>query len=694
MISSLRLALAGCLAWVISSDGQSAQVRSMPDVIVSATRFEDPVSELAINATVISADEIAKSTARTLPELLRSRAGVFTRDLYGNNAALATIDIRGFGANGSENTLILIDGRRLTDADRSGVQWSAVPLELIERVEILRGSGAVQFGDGASAGVINIITRHPAQGGSRATGSLRLGSFDTYDLTATLRASGEQTGLMAFAQNYDSDGYRENNRNRQSNLALAGSWTGDGMDATLRIAADRQGIRLPGARQVQPSAGVDELSFNRRGTATPLDYAQRNGNQAALDLQWQLGSGELILGFGYRDKRQRSYFDFSGFPDYRDIDLDVLSLQPRYRWRAQVLGLKHAFVVGADVARWGYRLLQSNAEGNIAQPHNRVDATQHNNAVYLLDSVKVSDTVMVNAGIRHERSRVAATDTFDPTAPGGAFGSGATTGTDRVRASAAEIGLRLQASKALALIARAGRSFRFANVDEIYETSAMFTRQFQFLRPQRAKTYEAGLVLGQGATELRAAVFRMDVRDEIHLDPFTTGVGNRNMPPLRRQGLELEWRRSVLRDLDVQAAYTYTQAKFQEGVLRGGAFTQQNVLIANRTVPLVPRHKLDLGVDWRLSSQTSLRTEWRYVSRQFMENDEGNTFDRDIPGYGIADIKLTHRMGKLKASAMVANVFDRKYYAYAVRSQFVADRFNAYPLPERSFWVTLEYSAF
>ena len=244
----------------------------------------------------------------------------------------------------------------------------------------------------------------------------------------------------------------------------------------------------------------------------------------------------------------------------------------------------------------------------------------------------------------------------------------------------------------MAFIARAGRSFRFANVDEIYETSASFTRQFQFLQPQHANTYEIGMVLGEGQPRLRAALFHMDVYDEIHLDPFTTGVGNRNMPPLRRQGLELEARHSVLPSFDLQAAYTYTEAKFQEGVLSGGAFTQQNVRIAGRTVPLVPRHKFDLGIDWRYDPQTSLRTEFRYASSQYMENDEGNTLGTRIPSYSVTDIKLTHRAGKLKLSASIANVFDRKYYTYAVRSQFVADRFNAYPLPERSYWLTVEYA--
>jgi iron complex outermembrane receptor protein len=186
----------------------------------------------------------------------------------------------------------------------------------------------------------------------------------------------------------------------------------------------------------------------------------------------------------------------------------------------------------------------------------------------------------------------------------------------------------------------------------------------------------------------------MDVRDEIHLDPFSSGVGNRNLPSLRRSGLELEVQRDVLPDLHLAAAYTYTKAQFREGVLPGSAFSQQNVVLTGRIVPLVPRHKLSLAADWRISPQTSLRVQAHHVGSQFMENDEGNNLGRQIPAYTVADLKMTHRAGKLKVSAAIDNVFNRKYYSYAVRSQFVADRFNAYPLPERSFWLTLEYRVF
>ncbi|MEO8009962.1 MAG: TonB-dependent receptor plug domain-containing protein, partial [Betaproteobacteria bacterium] len=171
--------LAGFLASV------SANALNVPDfvvdeIVVTASRFEDSSVDRPLNITVISSEEIRRSPARTLPQLLSYQAGLGGRDLFGNNASQATVDMRGFGATAAQNTLVLLDGRKMNDIDLSGVQWSALPLDSIERVEIIRGSGAVQYGDGAVGGVINIITRKPGKKGPQATIATEAGSFDTF----------------------------------------------------------------------------------------------------------------------------------------------------------------------------------------------------------------------------------------------------------------------------------------------------------------------------------------------------------------------------------------------------------------------------------------------------------------------------------------------------------------------------------
>ena len=691
ILKTTFLILIASLALSPSSRAQHIPVTIADEVVVTATRFEDRYIDKPVNMTVITADAIGNSAATTVPQLLSEQAGIVVHDFFGNNAAAATVDLRGFGITGGENTLILVDGRRVSDVDLSGVQWSAIPLDAIERIEIVRGAGSVLYGDGATAGVINIITKSPSARGNAVTLRARGGSYAMREGVLAANHFGDSAGFNVSAANYDSEGYRRNNRNRQSDMLADFRILTERGDIALKLAADRQGIRLPGARTVQPSAGINELLTDRRGTSTPLDYAQRDGNRATLDWRRAAEFGEVNLSMGWRSKEQTSYFDFAGFPDYRAISLDVWSFTPRVKLAQPVFGRANTLVAGFDWYRWDYRLRRSNSAANIAQPVNAVDAAQDNTAFYVHNTTHVTDRITVNAGARRERLRVDASDHFDPTAPGGTFGSGAPPGSARESEYAYEFGARYQITPATALIAKAGRSYRFANVDEIYETSATFSNQFQFLRPQNSRLHEIGMETRVARGWLRATGFVLDVNDEIHLDAFTTGIGNTNLPASRRRGLELEGR-WAWKTFALGAAYTYTEAKFREGVFPGSAFTQENVIISGKTVPLVPRHKLNLTAAWSISDKTRLGATVTYVGDQYMDNDEGNDLGVKIPAYTIADVKLAHQKGRWRMSATINNLFSESYYNYAVRSQFVPDRFNAYPLPPRNFRLTLEYA--
>ncbi len=659
--------------------------------MVTATRFPEKGRSAAPGVTVITAEDIRNSAAKTVPDILSQQAGINVRDLFGNNAASTTVDMRGFGASGTQNTLILIDGRRVSDVDLSGVQWAAVPLGAIDRIEIVRGSGAVLYGDGASSGVINIITRSPGTQKSGVSLEGRYGSYDTRELQLYGNLAGERAGFSMQAIDMASGGYRDNNHNRQHNLMADLYWLPGLGEITLKLAADRQGIRLPGARQIQPSANVNQFITDKRGAQTPLDYASRDGDRALLDWRVTTGFGEFNLSGGWRGKEQKSYFDFGGFPNYRIADLNVLSLTPRVKVTTPLVGHANTLIVGFDSYRWDYRLLVSNAPGNVTRPINTIEAQQQNTAFYLQDTLQLNERLSFTAGARRERLSIDATDRYNATAPGGAFGSGAPAGSQSESSNAYELGVRYQLGAQTSLHARTGSSFRFANVDELYETSVAFTNQFQFLRPQKARTHEVGYETRGAAGHVRAALYTMEVRDEIHLDAFSNGIGNTNLPPSRRRGLELDGQWLATKAVTLGAAYSYIDAQFREGVLPGSAFSQLNVQLAGRSVPLVPRNKLSVNAAWAISANTRLSAVANYVGAQFMDNDEGNTLGVKIPAYTVVDMKLGYRRGPWRAGLAVNNLLGKSYYNYAVRSQFVADRYNVYPLPERNFSVNVAY---
>lgn len=659
---------------------------STDDVVVTATRFPETAANRPVNLTVISREEIEASPAKTVPELLASEVGVVNSELFGNNGVSTNIDLRGFGATGGQNTLILVNGRRVGDIDLSGVKWSSIPLSSVDRIEIVRGSGSVLYGDGAVAGVVNIITKSPSGENSNATLGARYGSLDTREGKVNAALLGDNYGLNIDAYKYASDGYRDNNENDDSSVRLEARRGGVSSDLSVQLGSDRQSVRLPGGRRVQPSAGISELEDDRRGTSTPLDYSTRDGAFATFGLSGRQDFGQMDAELGYREKAQTSYFYFGGFPDYREVDLDVWSFTPRVKIPFFVGNAENQLVVGVDVYDWDYRLNTSNDPQNIGTPVNRVRASQLDYAYYLYDTIRFADTVQVSLGWREQWQQIEATDDYDPAAPGGAFGSAAPDGQQDLREYAYDIGLRYELGTQWAMLAKTGRSFRFATVDEIYEFSPTFQREFQFLRPQTGDSIDVGVERRWEAHLLRATLFRIDVEDEIHLDPYSTGLGNTNLPPSRRQGIELETS-YLLGSVTLGLTYAYTEAKFTEGSFATGS---GSVDIAGKTVPLVPRNKVTINAHWAMSERSFMTAAFRYVGDQYMDNDEPNDFYTKIPAYSVLDLKYSQRFGAWTAGLVVNNLFDEKYYTYAVRST-TTDAYSAYPLPERTVTAFAEY---
>ncbi len=677
IVVALTLALASP-AWA-----DEAVLPLADEIVVTATRFIENARELPVNSTVITRREIERSPATTLPEILSQQAGIGLRDLFGNNASDSTIDLRGLGAAAGQNTLVLVDGRVANDIDLSGVVWSSIPLSAIEQIEIIRGGASVLHGAGAVGGVINIITRSPLNRPDEAELGVRLGSFNSQDSQVSGNLAGEHSGVTLAANRYRSDGWRDNNENRQDSFYGNARWELEHGEISLKLGADTQNQRLPGARLVQPSANLNELAADPKGTSTPLDWGSRDGLQGGLSGEFRLPFGELVVDLDYRNKAQESYYDFGGFPDYRKTGLDMWSFSPRIKMPLAAGSLEHELILGLDLDLWKYDLRTSNALAYIVQPVNQVRAAQRNAALYANDHLHLSEALSVTAGARLESFRFTADDDFDPGAPGAAFGSGAPPGHQDERQTAWELGARYRVTPQHALYAKAGRSFRFATVDEIYEFSPSFTHAFQFLKPQTAQDAELGWEAGAGKRTGRAALYYARVEDEIHLDPYSTGIGNTNLPPLRRYGLELEGHGS-LGALDMSATYTLAFAQFT-----GGVFNSVN--LQGKQVPLVSRHKAAVNATWEMSAHTWLTTSVGYVGSQFMDNDEPNTLGVKIPAYTLLDAKLEHRIGDWKFALALNNFLDEKYYTYAVRSQFVPDRYAAYPLPGRHAWASAEY---
>ncbi|MES1981490.1 MAG: TonB-dependent receptor [Pseudomonadota bacterium] len=673
-----KLITAALFSAVISPLPAYAETPVLQEVVVTATRFPSPPQSSAGSVTVITSGDIEKSAASTLPGLLAQHAGIHVSSSDGT--ADMAIDMRGFGASGNQNTLVLLDGQQLNDIDLTAIRWSAIPLASIERIEIMNGDGAVLYGGGATGGTINIITRHPDKPGAgqqlQRSASIGAGSYATNEWQLALTSTGDRVRLYTTVGGLESANYRANNHIDQNNLeADARTDAGPGV-AIVKFGANYQNLRYPGPRRVDPAAGVDQLATDRRGTSTPLDYGQSDGRHISLGTSQPFTWGDLAVEVAYRDKQQQAYFDAFG-GSYLDTNLNRRSLTPRVKIPYQLGGLSHELITGLDIINWDYDSTRANSPAAVNTPSAHILARQLDRGLYVQDTSQLSVNNELTLGARIQQVDYQARDAANP-AP---YASG----TQERTVTAYEAGLRHNLKPGWSLFGRLSRSFRIATVDEIYDQygGPSFDSRITVLEPQTARHGEAGIDYGAENNKVRVSIYHINLNNEIHYNAIT--FRNMNLAPTRRYGLEMEGTHRYTERLAVTAAYSYTVAKFREGSYNG-------VDVSGNDIPLVPRQRLALSSSWEITAKNMFSGMMTYVGEQRFDNDQANAYGQKMPAYATVDVKLAHREGRWRLTAAVNNLFNRKYFTYAVASTFSPGVYNAYPMPERNFLLNANYS--
>jgi iron complex outermembrane receptor protein len=652
-------------------------------LVVTATRVNE-LANLPASVTTITAEDIEKSPARTLPELLSEEVGVNTRSLF-SHGSRASVGLRGFGETSTQNTLILLDGRRLNGIDLSSVNYAAIPFENIERIEIIRGTGGVLYGDGATGGVINIITKDPQQSENYSVLKTTVGSSSHKEVNAFTTFSNEKFSITANVNSQENDGYRDNNdfdqNSGQVDLRVPVS---DG-EVYVKLGAFQQNLEFPGVRSVDPTTSTDELSFDRKGTNTPNDWGDEYTQFVTLGYSTDLNEYDsLVVDAGYRRKRTRAeFFAFGGA--YSESAIRTLSFTPRLTLARNIAGYPANSIIGADVYIHEYRSNRSSNSQNIGHPLNTVNVDQENVALYGQTTVELTEKTSVTAGVRVQNVRQKARDHFDTTSPSYPFfGNQAADFTESDTENSFELGIKHALSNNWNVYGRIGRSVRFGTVDELFELNDSFTQIFSRLKPQTSRDIEAGVNFHNDWLNSTLSVFQQDLTDEIHFNPTT--FQNINLDDTEHRGIELSANAKLNDMFSVKAGYTYLNAEFTAGTFKGN------------DIPLVPEHTYNLSLLGELPFDVSAAVSWNYVSASLFANDISNTFGQKIPSYQTVDLKVSKKVSALEISLQVNNLLDEEYFNFGVNSAPTTfgpgtpGKFNAYPLPERNAYLSASYT--
>ena len=168
-----RFYIAGLILASSLSMGQDKVVK-LEESVITSENTETTIADIPKNITVLTGEEITQRGAKTVAEALKLVSSVIVKEMGGADAAF---DIRGQGPTAKSNVIVLVDGAPINSIDLSGYQTSNIPVDNIERIEVIPSGGSVLYGDGAVGGTINIVTKAPENKKNYGSLNSEIGSY-------------------------------------------------------------------------------------------------------------------------------------------------------------------------------------------------------------------------------------------------------------------------------------------------------------------------------------------------------------------------------------------------------------------------------------------------------------------------------------------------------------------------------------
>lgn len=649
---ALAAAVSLCFAVAVPAPAlaQNAVGQSLAPIVVTGARFDASAGMAPIGATVITADEIRRAGVTDVNAAIRKIGGVYGRNSLDGSPDFG-LDLRGFGTNSSQNLVVVVDGVRVSESELSNVILSTIPVDTVERIEISRGGASVLYGEGATGGVINIITKHPTARGAGGSMTAEVGQFRERELRGTVHQAWDGFAADGAVDARHNDNYRANNNYKQVDVSAGAQWFSK---------EGRMGFRYEGAREDMRFAGAlsqPQFDANPRQTMSPNDFGSLDSDRVTGFIARRVGNLDLAAELSHREKTSKGTFVSSYGVYAADATSKQTQFSPRLRQLGEIGGMTNEVVAGLDLMRWN-RVTNADASGYPS----RADATQRSKALYLRDEIKFdrAHNGRLAAGVRRELFDKDYQDSY-----GGQYNIVQGLNAWELQGSYAVL-------PALEAFAKAGQSYRVANSDE----NAYTPITNQPLKAQTSHDLELGASYGDAARKVTARIFRSNLSNEIFFDPtLNGGFGfNTNLDPTRREGFELDAEARVAPDWTVSGHYQHIKATFREGVNAG------------HEMVLVPKNIVTARLAWTPANGQSADIGAQWVDQQRFGSDFSNDCASQMPSFTTFDARYARKLGQWELSVAGLNLADKHYYSQAFQC-----RGGIYPSDGRQLKVAARY---
>jgi iron complex outermembrane receptor protein len=623
-------------------------IESLDTMVVTATR--SPQNEITTPASIviITADEIRESGADNIVEVLRNQGGLQISDLYGDGSR-ATISMRGFGGNAQANTLVLVDGRRLNNADLGNPDLNSVSLKDVERIEIMRGSAGVLYGDQAVGGVINIITRRPDKFHAGLYAGMGSYQHKTIDVEVENRhANG--LGYRFSAEKDVTDNYRDNNVQDYKNLFGLLDYQYSSGKTFIEFQRVNENLKTPGA------LFTDQVRADRRQAFNPNDFIKTDTQNFRWGWQQSIYSGwDFITEYTVRQDTSNGILSVGGFGGPVDTKRDHREFTPRITGNFNTTNGNLLLTLGADLFASSFHL--DSILGSI-------DDEQTQYAVYAQSVIPILKGLSLTLGGRRA---------YVKNIVNGALLPPDTTISDDVNAF--DGGLSYQADDHWRFFGRVDSNYRFVLADEY--TSASFGGVIP--ATQTGISWEMGFDRTGENSRINFTAYQLDLNKEIEFDPVL--FINTNIGDTRRRGVILDVNYAPLERLSLGLNYGYVQADIVKGPLAG------------LDIPFVASHTIKLSAGYDFLRELHGQLEVLGITRRVAVGDFFNT-GAPLAGHVTANAFFRYTHGPVSLGFKINNILDRKYSDNAqlgFRPPLFTPETAYFPAPERNFMVSFEY---
>ena len=600
---SLAAILALNTALMAQSENISTQEKSIntqkESLEISVSRHEE-YTENTDFSEIFTTDEIAKSNAQNIYEFLRTHSLLDIKPSYGN-AYTQMMDLRGFGVNGHKNIAIIVDGMRLNNIDSAPISLSQIPLDAIEKIEIIKGKGTTKYGNSAVSGVLKITTKRTKNG------EINIGysSYDTLNSQFFARFIKDALNIGFYGQYQHSEGSR---RITQGSDEKDGSYNKNG-GVNLFYHIDKSTLLKASGNYAKYAIKYAKPLTRKQFESNPTQAGSGFLNhQKRWDLNYNLGlthfsQNDITTDINFGGNRNESEYIGSSKMDGQGVFINFNS-----KFQKDSCFLE----IGAESKK---QERESSANAEVIENRFYLGGEKIFNNTTLYSTASFS-----NVKAKTNKKKVDNLVGF-------------------------EIGANQKITQNLELFASFSRSFIVPNVDFMFDWQGNLNN---LIDTATFDTFQIGSKADFWINTLNINGFFINGKDEAYLEPQPVGFGiNKSLDKTQRIGAEIALKTQFLENLYSNIAYSYVDSKIKSGLFDG------------KQIPGVPNHTLVLSANYMPLENLNLGLNYKITSKAYTYDDFKNNQNK-MPKYQSLNATASYTIKDFEIYAFVNNITDEK----------------------------------